>query len=67
MSVKILLVFGASLKIVDLFRQTPYDMIADEEGPLRNLMDTFVANPGFIKRYSKTCLIKPPFIKTSPL
>ncbi len=45
-----LIAFGANLKVVDGFRQTPYEKLMDQEGPLRTLMESLLADPGFINR-----------------
>ena len=46
-----MIAFGADLKVVDGFRLTPYDKLMNQEGPLRTLMESLLADPGFINRY----------------
>ena len=49
-SVQILIVFGANLKALDSHRRTPLDQVANKSGSVASLLETLLADPGFIHR-----------------
>lgn len=50
LSACILIVFGADLKALDVFRETPHDKVVGQKWPLTKLLESLLAGPGFIQR-----------------